>query len=238
MGHTRKQLFFGRDAYPSHTCLICNSSEVDTWLHVLLKCKQQHVHALITNKHNKAVWEIHKLLISNKVSRHYILMNAGTYNELSQENTVPTWLLIMHMWHPNMPLQHLVQTRHSMHLRSSIQLPTAISPYTINHHTIHEFTYCNDIFSAGTTKYQPLINNIISRGWNTPPLMVLAAGARAITHIPLMKELETKLKLPTSQIRNTFKQNNLIAIQYAHSILVHKRWLENRQPITYLQDHV
>jgi hypothetical protein len=38
-----------------------------------------------------------------------------------------------------------------------------------------------------TTKYQPLINNIIARGWNTAPLMVLAAGARATTHIPLMK---------------------------------------------------
>ena len=65
----------------------------DTWLHALLKCKQQHIHALITNRHNKAVWEIRKLLISNKVKRHYILMNAGTYNELPQENIVPTWLL-------------------------------------------------------------------------------------------------------------------------------------------------
>jgi ribonuclease HI len=40
MGHARKQLFFGRTAYPSHTCPICNSLEADTWLHVLLKCKQ------------------------------------------------------------------------------------------------------------------------------------------------------------------------------------------------------
>jgi hypothetical protein len=84
------------------------------------------------------------------------------------------------------------------------------------------------------TKYQPLINNIIARGWNVAPLMVLAAGARATTHIPSMKELETKLKLPTTIIRNTFKQINIIAIQYAHSILVHKRRLENRQPITNL----
>ena len=93
MGHARKQLFFGRDAYPSNTCPIRNSSEADTWLYILLKCKQQHIHALITKRHNKAMWEIHKLLISNKISRHYILMNAGTYNELPQENIVPTWLL-------------------------------------------------------------------------------------------------------------------------------------------------
>ena len=55
MGQARKQLFFGRTAYPSHTCPICHSTEADTWLHVLLTCKQQHIHALITNRHNKAV---------------------------------------------------------------------------------------------------------------------------------------------------------------------------------------
>ena len=55
MGHARKQLFFGRNAYSSNTCPICNSPEADTWLHVLLKCKQQHIHALITNRHNKTV---------------------------------------------------------------------------------------------------------------------------------------------------------------------------------------
>ena len=37
MGQARKQLFFGREAYPSKTCPICNSSNADTWLHVLLK---------------------------------------------------------------------------------------------------------------------------------------------------------------------------------------------------------
>ena len=66
MGHATKQLFFGRIAYPSHTCPICNSLDAGTWLHVLLNCKQQHIHALITKRHNKAVWEICKLLISNK----------------------------------------------------------------------------------------------------------------------------------------------------------------------------
>jgi hypothetical protein len=89
MGHARKQLFFGRDAYPSHTCPICNSAEADTWLHVLLKFKQQHIHALITNRHNKAVWEIRKLLVSNKITRHYILMNAGTYNDSLPKTPFP-----------------------------------------------------------------------------------------------------------------------------------------------------
>jgi type IV secretory pathway ATPase VirB11/archaellum biosynthesis ATPase len=53
--------------------------------------------------------------------------------------------------------------------------------------------------------------------------MVLVAGARATTHIPTMKELEKKLKLPNMKIKNTFKQINIIAIQYAHSISVHKK---------------
>ena len=93
MGHARKQLFFGREAFPSRTCPICNSTDGDTWLHVLLKCKQQHIHALITKIHNKAVWEILKLIVSTRISRHYTLMNVGTYNEIPQENTVPSWLL-------------------------------------------------------------------------------------------------------------------------------------------------
>ena len=92
-GTCQEQLFFGKTAYPSHTCPICNSLKADTWLYVLLKCKQQYIHTLITNRHNKVVWEIHKLLISNKLTRHYIFMNAGIYNDSPQENIVPGWLL-------------------------------------------------------------------------------------------------------------------------------------------------
>ena len=83
----------GRGAYTLNTCPICNSLDAEIWSHVLLKCKQQHVHPLITKRRNKDVWEICKLLISNKISRHYTLMKADTYNGLPRENTVPTWLL-------------------------------------------------------------------------------------------------------------------------------------------------
>ena len=44
MGNARKQMFFGRQRYPSITCPICNSCEPYTWLHVLLTGKQQHIH--------------------------------------------------------------------------------------------------------------------------------------------------------------------------------------------------
>ena len=105
-----------------------------------------------------------------------------------------------------------------------------------------EFTYCNGRFSAETlerktTKYQPLINNLITRGWKISPLIVLVSSARATTHIPSMNALKTKLKLPKSQIRNTFQQINIITIQYAHSILIHKGRIENKQPIHNLRNH-
>ena len=243
MGHARKQLFFGRNAYPSSTCPICNSLEVDTWLHVLLKCKQQHIHALLTNKHNKAIWEIRKLLVSNKATIHYVLMNAGTYKELPQENTIPTWLL---------PCTCGTQRCHyNARLKPNIlciighpyNSPPPNEPTPEITIQFIEFTYCNVRFSVETNEwknaqYQPLINNIITKWWNVAPLIVLELGAKATIHIPSMKKLEIKLKLPTLQIKNTFKQINIIAIQYAHLILIHKRRLEKRQSIIGLQNHI
>ena len=93
MGNARKRLFFGRKAYPSITCFICNSLESDTWLHVFLNRKQSHIHALRTKRHNKAVWALRKLIILSKHSRCYIFMNARTFNDNPLENTIPPWLL-------------------------------------------------------------------------------------------------------------------------------------------------
>ena len=45
MGNAKKQLFFGKEAFLSITCPICNPPDPDTWLHVLLECKQHHIHA-------------------------------------------------------------------------------------------------------------------------------------------------------------------------------------------------
>ena len=61
--------------------------------------------------------------------------------------------------------------------------------------------------------------------------MVLVTSARATTHILAMKNMDAKLKLPLIRIKI-----NIIATQYAHSILVHKQRLENRQFVTNLQD--
>ena len=80
-------------------------------------------------------------------------------------------------------------------------------------------------------KYRPLIASIASRGWKIEPLIVITAGARATAHIPSMKVLETNFKMPMVTIKNTFKNINTIAIQYAMSILLHKRRIENHQPL-------
>ena len=99
-----------------------------------------------------------------------------------------------------------------------------------------ELTYYNDRFSLETItrkaeKYQPLIDHITNRGWNVKPLIVITVGARATTHIPSMKILEEKFKIPQKTIRQTLSEINTIAIQHAMSIILHKRILENNEPL-------
>ena len=84
--------------------------------------------------------------------------------------------------------------------------------------------------------YEITVTHIAALGWKIDPLIVITAGARAATHIPSMKLLEDKFKLPMPSIRTTFKNINTIAIQYAMSILLHKRRLENHQPLPQAQD--
>ena len=105
MGNARKQLFFGREAFPSISCSICNSLEPDTWLHVLLKCRQHHIHALNTKRHNKAVWALRKLLVSSKQSRCFILMNAGIFNNEPTKNYSPTLATTLHISKSKMSMQ-------------------------------------------------------------------------------------------------------------------------------------
>ena len=236
MGNARKQLFFGREIYPSITCSICNSLEPDTWLHVLLNCRQSHIHALRTKRHNKAVWALRKLLVSSKHSRCYTHMNVGTFNGNPPENTVPSWLLPctcgLQRCHCN--------ARFKLDIICVKGLPyQANSPTTLENNLkiqFIEFTYCNDRFSSKaitrkTEKYQPLIDNITNIGWNVEPLIVITAGARATTYTPSIKILEEKFKIPKETVKQTFIDINTIAIQHAMSIILHKRRLENNEPL-------
>jgi hypothetical protein len=238
MGNARKQLFFTPTLYPSITCPICPSLDPDTWKHLLLSCTHPHIHALYIKRHNKAVWEIRKLLISSHSSRSYILMNAGTFNDNPPDNTVPPWLL---------PYSCRPQRCHCLaKLKPDIlcvpglsyHSPPPSQPDPILTIQFIEFTFCNDHFSLDaialkTTKYQPLVNIIQSHGWQVTPIIVLTAEARATTHIPSIKHLHTTFKIPGSCIKQTFSNINIIAIHHAMSILLHKRRIENNQSIPY-----
>ena len=68
MGNARKQLFFGRERFPSITCSICTSADANTWLHVLLKCNHHHIHAIRVKRHNKVVWELRTLIYRKNLS--------------------------------------------------------------------------------------------------------------------------------------------------------------------------
>jgi hypothetical protein len=163
-------------------------------------------------------------------------MNAGTFNNNPQENTVPTWLLpctcAQQRCHCN------ARFKHDLMCIKELPHQSTPPPHPINNLTVQfiEFTYTNDRFSQETInnktrKYQPLINAITQQGWKIDPLIVITAGARGTTHAPSMKQLEQTFKIPKNNVDHTFKEINTIAIQYASSILLHKRRIENNQAI-------
>ena len=155
-------------------------------------------------------------------------MNVGLFNDNPPENTIPPWLL---------PCTCGLQRCHcNARFKPDIicvkGLPYQANPPTIPEDNFKiqfiEFTYCNDRFppetiTRKTEKYQPLIDNITNRGWNVEPLIVITTGARATLHIPSMKILEEKFKIPKVFVRQTFTKINTIAIQHAMSIILHKR---------------
>jgi hypothetical protein len=164
-------------------------------------------------------------------------MNVGTFNNTPQENTVPNWLLpctcSTQRCHCNSRFRPDILCVRGLPYQT-VPSPTNIDPnLTIQ---FIEFTYCNDRFSPETLEaknnsYRPLIDSIAARGWKVNPLIVIIAGARATTHIPSMKALESTFKIPMPTIKNTFKNINTIAIKYAMSILLHKKRIENHQPL-------
>ena len=99
-----------------------------------------------------------------------------------------------------------------------------------------EFTYTNDRYpinkiTAKHNKYQPLLNNIHALGWTVAPLLVISASVRGTTHIPSIQQLHNTYKLPETSIKSTLTNINTIAIQHLTSIILHKRRLENNQPL-------
>ena len=151
MSNARKQLFFGREAYSSIACSICTSLEPDTRLYVLLNCRQSHIHALRTQRHNKAIWTLRKILVSSKQSRCYILMNVGTFKKYnSPKNTIPPWLLPCtfgyQRCHCNAKFKPDIMCVKGLLYQSN----PLVAPEKHLKIQFIEFTYCNDKFSLGT----------------------------------------------------------------------------------------
>jgi hypothetical protein len=213
-------------------------TQPDTWLHILLCCTEPHIHKLRINRHNKAVHEIRKLLISNTKSHCFILVNAGKSEGQTQENTVPNWLLPCSC--NNQTQKYQCNARLRLDILCICKHPYNAEPPQESNHALTvqfiEFTYYNDRYSLdkiqnNTDKYLGLINNIKSRGWNVDPLITLIAGARGSTHKNTISELKRAYSLPKNIIEPMVSQLIIIAIKYAMNILFFKRKLENNQPI-------
>ena len=235
MGNARKQLFFGPDRFPSITFPICPSLEPYTWKHILT-CRHQHIHALRIKWHNKVVWVICQFLVSSSTSWSFILINAGTFQDILHDNIVPSWLLSCSCG-PHCFSYHARLRPDILCVRD---LPYNGAPPTHPHPNLVfqfiEFNFYNDRFSPNITalkytKYQPFITILQSQGWNVAPLMVLTVGTRATTHIPSILQLHHTFKIPKLKIKHIFTNINIIAIHHAMSILLHKRRIENNQPI-------
>lgn len=82
---------------------IYNSLDIDAWLHVLLKFKQQLIHALITKRNNKVIWEVQNFLYQikhhdNNNERRELKWTTTRKHDINMGTTV-------HLWHSKMSLQ-------------------------------------------------------------------------------------------------------------------------------------
>jgi hypothetical protein len=237
MGNARKHLFWN-ELFPNINCSLCRIIQPDTWLHLLLCCTEPHIHKLRINRHNKAVQEICKFLISNTKSRCYILMNAGKTDGQAEENTIPQWLLPCTcnnqiqrcQCNAKLRLDILCIRNHPYNAKPPNQPNPTLTVQFI------EFTYYNDRYSPDkidekTVKYEGLIEDIKARGWKVDPLLVVTIGARGSTHKTTISILKNLYTIPKTIIEPMVSQLNTNAIKYAMNILLYKRKLENNQPI-------
>ena len=63
------------------------------------------------------------------------------------------------------------------------------------------------------------------------------ACARATTHTPYMDNLKTTFKIPKLSIKYTFEQINVITIQYAMFIILHKWRIVMNEIVTFINHH-
>ena len=163
-------------------------------------------------------------------------MNASIFNNNPRENTVPPWLL---------PCTCLIQRcTCNAHFRPYILCIKGhpyqgTSPPLLQQNLIVQFvgfTHTNDRFSnekiiTKQLKYQPLLEDIKTYGWNIDPLIVITASVKGTTHSPSISALIKHCNMTKIDIIEIFVNINTIAIRYLTSIILHKRRLKNNQPL-------
>jgi hypothetical protein len=127
-------------------------------------------------------------------------MNANYFNENPPKNIVPHWLLPC--------LCSTKRCQRNSRLRPNL-LCVHGTPYLSNPPTnidtsltiqFIEFTYTNDRYfedkiNVKIAKYQPLINDIQTLGWNVAPLIAIFARVKGTAHIPsIITTLQTTYK--------------------------------------------
>ena len=150
MGSASKQLIVGMRRFLSITCLICNSFDAETWHHVFLNVINTTYMPLESKDITKQYGKLGTLSLSSQKSRCYTLMNARTFNNNPQENTIPIWLLCCTCRHQKCHCN----ARFKPDLLCIRELPHQYMPPTnpIDNLTIQfkEITYTNDISSQNT----------------------------------------------------------------------------------------
>jgi hypothetical protein len=170
---------------------VLNTQSIDTWSHLLLACTNPNIHKLRIKRHNNTIWEIHKLLLSNKISRYLILINVGKNNNKTQDNIVPDWLLPCSC--PNKSCHYNARKNPDILLMINhpYNNPPPMQPTPNITIQFIEFTYSNNRFPPEKViekeiKHALLIRDIQNQRWTITPLFVIIArarGAQKILHI-------------------------------------------------------
>jgi len=180
------------------------------------------------------------MIMSNKTSRCFNLINTGRTIDKQQENTVPTWLLTCRCIDPAHNCNCGAKQRPDMLLilNHPHDSPPPNEPQPNLIIQFIEFTYCHDKFSPDIitqkeTKYNTLLANIRHQGWNVPPLLTITAGVRGAIHSRYKKLLheDQNLKIKISSINKTFQEIHQNAIEYLMHIILTKHKMEHHQPL-------
>ena len=163
-------------------------------------------------------------------------MNTSTFNNNPLKNTVPLWLLSCscNTQRCYCNARYKPDILYVTGFAYKSQPPNEPNP-NLQIQFI-EFTYLNGGFSIETiqqkmTKYIPLLEDISNRGWTILPTIVIIAGTRGATHIPSLEILQQEYHINKISLHETFMNINTISIQYLTSIILHKRMIENNQPL-------